>query len=61
MEKKNYLGREDGISFIWKTASTGSSAIGALVAANSLQPMGSKIQLKKIGCILVKKVLKICS
>jgi hypothetical protein len=30
-----------GFSFIRKTASTGSSATGALVAANSLQPLFS--------------------
>ncbi len=38
MEKKKNPGREMGFSFIRKTASTGSSATGALVAANSLQP-----------------------
>jgi hypothetical protein len=37
-EKKKNPGREMGFSFIRKTASTGSSATGALVAANSLQP-----------------------
>jgi hypothetical protein len=30
-----------GFSFIRKTASTGSSATGALVAANSLQPLST--------------------
>jgi hypothetical protein len=36
-KKKIWAGRM-GFSFIRKTASTGSSATGALVAANSLQP-----------------------
>jgi hypothetical protein len=36
-KKKIQAGRM-GFLFIWKTASTGSSATGALVAANSLQP-----------------------
>ncbi len=36
-KKKNRAGRM-GFSSIQKTASTGSSAIGALVGANSLQP-----------------------
>jgi hypothetical protein len=36
-EKKMRAGRM-GFSFIQKTASTGSSATGALVAAGSLQP-----------------------
>jgi len=38
-EKKIYAGRRMGFSFIRKTASTGSSATGALVAAGSLQPI----------------------
>ncbi len=37
-KKNKNPGREMGFSFIRKTASTGSSATGALVAANSLQP-----------------------
>jgi hypothetical protein len=36
-EKNIYAGREMGFSFIQKTASMGSSATGALVAAGSLQ------------------------
>ncbi len=37
--KKKYMwARRMGFSFIQKTASTGSSATGALVAASSLQP-----------------------
>ncbi len=39
-KKKNRAGRM-GFSSIQKTASTGSSAIGALVGANSLQPTWS--------------------
>jgi len=34
-----------GFSFIRKTASTGSSATGALVAAGSLQPQGTHPKL----------------
>jgi hypothetical protein len=37
-KKKNRAGRM-GFSSIQKTASTGSSATGALVGANSLQPI----------------------
>jgi len=37
-KKKNLAGRM-GFSSIQKTASTGSSATGALVGANSLQPI----------------------
>jgi hypothetical protein len=39
-KKKNRAGRM-GFSSIQKTASTGSSATGALVGANSLQPLSS--------------------
>jgi len=45
-KKKNRAGRM-GFSSIQKTASTGSSATGALVGANSLQPgaeMGKGLQ-----------------
>jgi hypothetical protein len=36
--KKKMQARRMGFSFIWKTASTGSSATSALVAVGSLQP-----------------------
>jgi hypothetical protein len=39
-KKKKIRAGRMGFSFIRKTASTGSSATGALVAANSLQPTG---------------------
>jgi len=42
-KKKNRAGRM-GFSSIQKTASTGSSATGALVGANSLQPVVQVLQ-----------------
>jgi len=38
-QKKNMRARRMGFLFIHKTASTGSSSTGALVAAGSLQPL----------------------
>ncbi len=40
-KKKKFRAGRMGFSFIRKTASTGSSATGALVAANSLQPLST--------------------
>ncbi len=45
-----------GFSFIRKTASTGSSATGALVGANSLQPLSTYLGQFDINYIVFKNV-----